>query len=361
MKIVVLSCSTGGGHNACGKYITEEFNKRGITCDFVDYFSIIGKKASKMAEKIYVGSTKGNGVIFKNVYKLGEVYSKTGLTSPVYALNKTVRYKVWNFLKKHNYEMVIAPHLFPSIDITALKKEGYDIKLINVATDYTIIPFWEETKPDYFVIPHESLKDEFINKGFKEDILLPYGISVASSFKQSNNKLDLPKDKDIVLVTSGSMGFGKMEDIVLALLKEIPNVYIVAICGNNKKLYKKLLKIKNNNLIVKSFVNNMKDYMAKSKVILTKPGGLTSSEVATLHVPLVHLMPIPGVENYNAKFFQENGLSIVSNTVKDVVLNTKKLLNNLDIRKEMVKKQEEIINENSAADLVDFVINNYKL
>ncbi len=359
MKIVVLSCSTGGGHNACGRYITEEFNKQGVICDFVDYFSIIGKKASKMAEKIYVGSTKGNGVIFKNVYKLGEVYSKTGLTSPVYALNKTVRNKVLKFIQDNNYDIVIAPHLFPAMAVSALKEEGYDIKLINVATDYTIIPFWEETKPDYFVIPHESLKEEFINKGFKEEILLPYGISVASSFNDFQNNLDLPKDKDIILITSGSMGFGKMKDIVKEVLKEIPNVYVVAICGNNKKLYKELNKIKNPNLLVKGFVNNMKEYMHVSKVILTKPGGLTSTEVAILHKPLVHLMPIPGVENYNASFFQDKGLSMVSNSILEVIENTKELLDNEEVRKDMIKKQKEVINENSAQDLVNFVIKRY--
>ena len=63
MKILVLSCSTGGGHNSCGRYIKEEFNANNIACDFVDYFSILGNKLSKRIEKLYLKSTKGKFII----------------------------------------------------------------------------------------------------------------------------------------------------------------------------------------------------------------------------------------------------------------------------------------------------------
>ena len=71
MKIVVFTCSTGGGHNACAKYIKEEFNLNGIECDIKDYFELVGDKASNVAEKLYLDSTKGKGSIFGGVYKLG--------------------------------------------------------------------------------------------------------------------------------------------------------------------------------------------------------------------------------------------------------------------------------------------------
>ena len=234
MKILVLSCSTGGGHNACGHYIEKEFKENNIECDFADYFDILGPNAKEKIEKIYLDSTKYNGNIFKVVYKLGEVYSKTGITSPVYGLNKFGKNKLYSYITENNYDLIISSHLFPSMAATTLKKEGKDIKLINVATDYHVIPFWEETKPDYFVIPHSTLKDDFIKKGFEKEILLDWGIPVASSFYKTENNLNLPTNKDVILITSGSMGFGKMKDIVKSLLEYIPNTYIVAICGNNK-------------------------------------------------------------------------------------------------------------------------------
>ena len=358
MKVLVLSCSTGGGHNACGHYIENEFKENNIECDFVDYFNILGPKAKEYSEKIYLDTTKGNGKVFKVAYKLGEAYSKTRITSPVYGFNKLMKNKVYSFIKENNYDLVITPHLLPAMAITALKEEGKDIKLINVATDYHAIPFLEETKPDYFVIPHISLQEEFLKKGFKQEILLPYGICVSSLFCKVKNNLSLPQDKNIILITSGSMGFGKMEDIVKAILNNIPNTYVVALCGSNKKLYLELKEINSENLLVKGFVTNINEYISSSTIVLTKPGGLTSTEVGVIRKPMIHLMPIPGVENYNANFFEKNGLSLISNDIEEVISNTEKLLKDENLQKEMIKNQAEFINRNSANDLVQFVINN---
>ncbi len=358
MKILILSCSTGGGHNSCGKYIKDEFNSKGIVCDFVDYFSILGTKLSRRIEKLYLKSVSGKGRIFKNVYKLGETYNKLGFTSPVYEINKLARNKVYQYIKDNNYNIVICPHLFPAMAITALKKEGVDIKLINVATDYTNIPFWNETMPDYFVIPHKSLIDEFIKKGIEKEVLLPIGIPVSSFFREKKSNVFLKKDKPNILVTSGSMGFGDLVAVVEKVLDNI-DAYVIVICGNNKKLFKKLSSIKNPNLIVKGFVNNMNDYIRESDVVLSKPGGLTSTEVAVLNKPLVHIMPIPGVENYNALFFSKNDLSLVSNTLDEIIFNTMKLLEDKKLQQKMIKSQSKIINKDSAKDLVTFVLKKF--
>lgn len=354
MKILVLTCSTGGGHNSCARYIKEEFESRNITCDYKDYMEIIGSKASQIAEKVYLDSTKNNGFIFKGVYKLGEMYSKTNMPSPVYGLNKLVKEKLNNYITENGYDLIIGTHLFPCVALTALKKEK-NIKFINVATDYECIPFWEETNPDCFVIPSELLKDRFVSKGIKEDILLPIGIPVASSFKKN-----LPsKVKKQILLTSGSMGFGKIKDIVIQLLTEITDYDLVVVCGHNGEIANELVKIANKHLIVKGFVNNINELIKESEIVVTKPGGLTTTEVAILRKPIVHMMPIPGVENYNASFFTTNGMSLAAQTVSEVVTCVKTLVNNKELQENMVKNQKKIINENSARDLVDYVLQHF--
>lgn len=130
MKILILSCSTGGGHNACGHYIEKEFKKNNISCDFVDYFDILGPNAKKQSEKIYLNTTKGNGNLFKVAYKLGEAYSKTGIPSPVYGLNKLAKNKLYRYIQKHNYNLIIAPHLFPAMAVTTLKKADKMLALL---------------------------------------------------------------------------------------------------------------------------------------------------------------------------------------------------------------------------------------
>lgn len=358
MKVLVLSCSTGGGHNACAKYIVEEFKSNNIECDYVNYLELIGEKTAKLVEKLYLDSTKGKGNIFKNVYKLGEIYNKSSIKSPVYLLNKLAKDKVLEFIKENNYTVVICTHLFPSMCITEIKKD-YDIKLINVATDYECIPFWNETNPDKFIIPSKLISKAFVDKGFSKKVLLPIGIPVSSKFLITKGNIDIPKDKDIVMVVSGSMGFGNMTSLIKKLLENIKDVYFLVICGNNKKLQTELENINNSNLIVKGFVNNMNEYMAVSKVIITKPGGLTSTEVGVMHKPLIHMMPIPGVENYNANFFYENNMSLKASKEEEVIDSLKVLLGDKKLQNKMINNQKKYINQNSSKDLVEYVIDNY--
>ena len=88
MKILLLSCSTGGGHNSCARYIEEELKENNIECEFKDFYDIVNEKAKDLSEKIYLKSLGNEGKIFKNIYKMGELYSKTGIKSPVYLINK---------------------------------------------------------------------------------------------------------------------------------------------------------------------------------------------------------------------------------------------------------------------------------
>ncbi len=358
MKILVLSCSTGGGHNACAHYIEKEFADANITCHYQNYLDLIDEKASSLIEKLYLDSTKGKGMVFKEVYKIGELYNKTNITSPVYLLNKLGKEKLIKYIEDNHYDLIICTHLFPSMALTEIKKE-YPIKFINVATDYECIPFWNETNPDYFVIPSKLLASDFIKKGISKDILLHFGIPVASQFKKAKI-IDFKTKYPKVLITSGSMGFGKMVDLTKVLTSKFSEVYFIVICGNNQKLYNSLKELNCTNLLVLGYTTNMQDYMGSADIIITKPGGLTTSEVATLHKPLIHMMPIPGVENYNANFFESNKMSLKATNEDEVVKSLELLLNNPKLQKELTTNQKKIINENSALDLVKFVKNNFK-
>ena len=57
MKVLILSCSTGGGHNSCANYIKEELTLNNIECNFIDFFDIFGKNAKKMSSDIYLKTT----------------------------------------------------------------------------------------------------------------------------------------------------------------------------------------------------------------------------------------------------------------------------------------------------------------
>ena len=357
-KVLILSCGTGGGHNSAAKAILEELLSQGLEADFMEYLEIINSNLKDKVNEIYLKSTNNEGKTFKVAYKLGEIYQKTNIKSPVYGLNQLNKNKLYDYIKRNGYEYIITTHLFAAQALTAIKKE-HRINFTAVATDYVCIPFWRETNPDFMITPSDELKSSFIDQGVKENKLIPLGIPVKRAYSEDydinecKKKVGLNINKRYVLLLTGSMGFGNVEEIVDELKNNIKDINLIVACGTNKELYEKLNK--KDNVIALEFTENIDLYMKSSDIILSKPGGLTTTEIAVLGKPFIHTMPIPGCENYNANFFESHKMSLKCMNIPEIVESTKLLLENKDLCRELVENQRKYMNRNSCRDLVNLI------
>ncbi len=362
-KVLILSCGTGGGHNTAARAIQEELLARGVKTNFKEYLEIINPKLKDRVNNLYIKSTNKNGKVFKRVYHLGKIYEKTKLKSPVYFFNSLNKKKLYTYIKENHYSFIITTHLFAAQALTAIKKE-HSIHFLQVATDYVSIPFWEETNPDYFVIPSKELEENFLEKGMKKQKLLPLGIPVRKQFredycqKEIKKQLQLDFRKKYILILNGSMGFGNVKEITKRLLENTKDYSLIISCGNNYELIDFLNnEYKNNNrIIVLPYTDELGKYMAICEVILSKPGGLTTTEIATMRKPLIHIMPIPGCENNNADFFAERQMSIKCENMEQVVSNTKKLLENKGLQKKIIEEQKKYIIGDACEKIAEIVI-----
>ena len=239
-KVLILSCGTGGGHNSAALAIQEALNEKGIQADFIEYLSIINPKIKNQINRLYIHTTKGKGQVFRIVYDLGELYQKTKLKSPIYALNRLNKQKLYQYIVNNNYNYIVTTHLFAAEALTSIKKQ-YPIHFMAISTDYVSIPFWEETNPDYLVIPSKESEQDFISRGIDKNKLLPFGIPVSKVYREEYNKnnskqeLGLRENENYVLILTGSMGFGPVTQMVQQLLDNIKDVKFIVSCGNNKK------------------------------------------------------------------------------------------------------------------------------
>src|SRR4029077_18407314 len=74
------------------------------------------------------------------------------------------------------------------------------------------------------------------------------------------------------------------------------------------------------------YASNMHELMGVADLIITKPGGLTSSEALALGKPLFILDPIPGQEAANSDFLLERGAAAKVNRVEDLPYRVEQLL-----------------------------------
>lgn len=361
MKVLILSCNTGGGHNSCARYIEEELNSNNIECEFKDFFDIVNPKMKEMASKIYLASLKQNGLFFKGAYFLGEKYSDTRITSPVYLVNKLHTNKLEEYIRDNKFDLVINTHLFPSLTLTAINKDNENkIKFITIATDYEPCPFMEESKPNMLIIPRD-LEDKFIKKGNSKDIIKSLGIPISSRFvdnaRDIRDELGINIDDKLILVMLGSMGFGNIFELLDKLNRE--NYKIIVVCGNNNKLLDSMKDKQYKNVIPLGFINNINDYIYTSDVVISKPGGLSSTEIAALRKPLIHMFAIPGIETYNVNYFNSHNMSLNASNVCEVIDQIRMLLDNTKLREEMINNQIKYINDKSGRDLVLLIKNSF--
>jgi len=281
MKILILSCNTGEGHNSSAKALKKEMDARGIVCDVADTLSLVSEFVSRSISDLYVFSTRSS--LIEYAYKFGEVVSDNlmipGFKSPVHAANRLYSKKLYDCIIEGNYDAVICVHLFPAEALTALKHRAkLDIPSVFVMTDYTCIPFLSETELDKYVIPHEDLIEEFVEKG-------------------------------------------------------IPRVKILG------------------------FTDRIPEYMDACDVLLTKPGGITSTEALVKNIPLVHTEPIRGLEDYNARFFHYHRMSYSTCDIAQQARVAHRLCTDTAYRALMIEAQKRNSNPNTCADIVDLFEN----
>ena len=376
MKILILSCNTGEGHNSCAKALQIAMQRRGINCEIQDTLALVSEGLSQRVGDAYLFSTRGS--LFEFVYKFGGFVSSNMDTwqSLVYGANRLYAKKLYDYIKTNHFDVVVCVHLFPAEAITALKRNmQLDIPSYFIMTDYTCIPFLQETDLNYYIIPHEHLIEEFAEKGLPREKIVPIGIPIDE--KKFSTRLPKPKARTQIiqsisnsnlgseghwyLVMSGSMGFGNVEQLIAQLLQDIrPEDSIICVCGRNESLLHSLQGQfeEQHQLCLLGFTNQVSVLMDAADVVFTKPGGITSTEAIVKNIPLIHTHPIPGLENHNAHFFHHHGMSYFTTDVQHQVAIAKRLCEDTHYRKRMLHNQRANANPHSSDDVINLILEN---
>lgn len=363
MDALILSCGTGGGHDSAGKAVLEEMKRRGHHAVMLNPYTLKSTKLSGGIDRTYISTVQHAPDAFGAIYKIGNLYRRLPFRSPVYFVNHAMCAVMQEYFAEHPVDIVLMPHLFPAEIMTNMKLHGMNIpKTMFIATDYVCIPFTEETECDAYIIPAEDLVEDFTGKGLSKEKLYPFGIPTSSCFAaeescaQAKRRLGLDPDKKYILVAGGSMGGGKIEQTISALCEHFSgrkDTGLIVICGSNQALFHRLSEQTAPGPVLVDQTDEMASYMRASRLFITKPGGLSSTEAAVRNVPIVHTAVIPGCESYNAEYFSGHGMSIWPRTTDEMIRMAEELLENDDTGNKMIDCQRRGINPHAAADICD--------
>lgn len=371
-KILIFYGAYGGGHLSASKSIKEYIDNHyeDTETSIVDCIEYISHGFNKITTAAYRGMTKNAPWTWKKVY----YKSKKGTVSTIsHTSNIMMALKLKKFIRKENPDLIICTHPFASQMCAFLKKKRkIKATLATVMTDYVSHPQWltDSEYMDYYFVAHEGMRNQLISMGISAFKVFATGIPLSNRFLQSYNKPEtlsyfglLPGKKTVLFFAGGEFGLSNSRTYKMleSMAKNFDNIQIIAISGKNKKMHKNFEEIvkehnKEDSIKVLSFTDKVPELMSISDMVITKPGGLTTTESLASGLPIIVINPIPGQEEENAEFLEKNNLAIWIRKNDDAEEVLKSIFNNPSLMRKMKINARLFAKKNSTKDICKILL-----
>lgn len=338
MRILITTITAGAGHVQAAAALDEAWKKahpKDVVerIDLLTLFSPLHKKIYQDGYvKLIAHAPEVWGMVFN---KMDNPNLLRRLAKWRKAVGSSSSRKFTKFVKQFAPDVVLCTHYLPVELLGGLRNDWPEKPpfTVSIVTDFEAHALWMEPNVDLYCVAAEETRARLIARGAEAKNVLATGIPIASKF---SNRIDsaavrkqygLRDDMPILLVLGGGFGMGPVAEI-LAGLDQVNHAFqTLVVAGKNEELRRELAgQDRKHPTHVLGFVTNMHELMAISDLLLTKPGGLTTSEAMAMGKPLFILNPIPGQEAANSDFLLERGAAAKANSVDDLPFRMEQLL-----------------------------------
>lgn len=372
MKILIFYASYGGGHLNAAKSIKEclesDFEDKEI--ELIDCMKYVNKAVEKVTTDAYKGLAKKAPWVWGKIYSDSQKGPLAHLSS---RSNKIMAIKLLRLLRKELPDLIISTHPFSSQMCSYLKRKGkIQAKIATVMTDFAPHDQWliGHDYTDYFFVANERMKYSLIEKGIDTQKIFVTGIPLSKRFSQKYDRHEILNNynleegkRNILFFGGGEFGIGKSKtfNIFEALIKNFENIQIIAIAGKNEKMktkFEEIVETLNANKRVKvlGFTNQVPELMNISDLVVTKPGGMTTTESLACNLPIIIINPIPGQEEENAEFLENKGVGVWIKNEAEVFPKLNEILTNSEKLNEMKKNTIKLGNKKSTKDICNILL-----
>jgi processive 1,2-diacylglycerol beta-glucosyltransferase len=360
-KVFIFTASTGAGHNLAAQSLKESLDEAGYQTEVYDAF----KETNITLDRLI---TKGYQQMVVNVPKLYEqMYNQFNNMNHFQqgifqVLTKVMNPDIVPLINSGKPDLIITTHPFVTNVLGTLKEHNaFDVPVLSIVTDYKIHTLYLKKMIDAYVVGSDYTKQTMVAKGVAEEIIYPYGIPIRQTFL-TNNHLERKEISDVagtILLMAGSLGSKQMEKAFSSLLKVKEKIRIIVVCGNNAKIEKEIKSLyaretgADKIVEIHGFVNNVSELMDQSDAIISKPGGLTTTEAIVKNIPMIIPFYYPGQEEENADYLVDGGMAIKVDKIKDLTSMVDFLFENKYIIKRMSENMSEEAQKRSMSKTIE--------
>jgi processive 1,2-diacylglycerol beta-glucosyltransferase len=359
MKVLILAVPIGAGHMKAASAIQGAI----LAIDphsvvrFENCFKWSWPFYGRAYQTIYDYGQKQNRTLLKFLY--GGVGVDKGSSSMLYKFHKVLAHRFRWLLTEYRPDYILCTHFSPAY-FSAIYKKEFKFKIGTVVTDYFVHPHWVNNEIDHYFIPHEFLSDQIIKYGGKREKIFPFGIPVALQLDgfidkaAARARFGLSIDR-ISATVMGSRVFGGEW---LEIVNEIDDFDydLLVLCGENKTAMERIKALKGKaNKKTYGMVERIHELVATTDILVTKAGGITTTEATKAGPCLLFANSIVGLEDKNENFLIEHGAALKL-AVKNARQVMGELLSNPDKMIEMRKNLKKLGKRKSAENIAKVIL-----
>ena len=371
-KVLIFYASYGGGHLSAANSIREHItsNYPDVQIEMIDCMKYVNKRFEKLTTTAYKEMAKKAPWAWGTIYYTSQKGPIAEISS---ASNKLLAFKLNSLLQEYKPDLIISTHPFASQMCSYLKKHHkIDAKIASILTDFAPHDQWLVGKKriDYFFVAHNKMKEDLIKKKVPAEKIFVTGIPLSKKFLMHYNKDEILEQfglkrnkRTILFFGGGEFGLGKCKTlkVLSSLLNDFENLQIVAISGKNQKMKNKFEELANNSNMpedvkIMEYTNHVPELMSVADLVVTKPGGLTSSESLASGLPIIVINPIPGQETQNAEFLESKGAGIWIKSSSNISEVLHSLLNDPEKFKQMKINSRLLAKKHSTQDICKILL-----
>lgn len=329
-RILVLSASAGAGHVRAAQAVELALRQRvpDAVVKNVDVLQLTTATFRRLYGQAYLD------LVNKAPYVLGFFYDlldrpnqKTNSRGDRLrlAVQKLNMRKFLKFLRADPWDLVINTHFLPAEIVASLRRAGeLDVPQVTVTTDFETHRLWVNDPCERFFTATEEGALYLQHWGVPAAVTRATGIPVHPVFADYKDRAaclrrqGLAGDRPVVLQVAGGFGVGPVATIYRQLLAIERPLEVVVVAGRNEAVREQLAAVAvppRHRTKVLGFTDQIDELMAAADVIVSKPGGLTTSEALARGLAMVVVNPIPGQESRNSDYLLENGAAVKVNNL----------------------------------------------
>ena len=365
--IIFLAASYGTGHIKVALALQSAISREnpGVETKVIDFIELVDPYLNEISQWVFIKILKYYPSLWGRFFKRTENVDIGSFQHNLF--NTLGSSKLVDLLKEENPKVIVCTYPVQVGVLSRLKRLGItDIPIVSVVTDIAVHSFWLHPYVDLYIVANDMAKDILISKGVPTYKIADTGIPIDPKFAEPFHKdsayglFGLRKDIPVVSAMMGGYGLESKLIEVIDALSEIDQPFQgIIVTGRNERLKKMLTeKVRGrDNIKVFGYINNIRELIGISDILITKAGAVTISEALAMETPMILYGVIPGHEEENAQFLLKNEAALVSYNKFELEENIKFLFTNKNIVERIKSIERRLKRPGSAIDGARLILN----